>query len=161
MFCPSCGTADQKPNTYCRRCGAWLVDLESIQSKDIKKKEEQMKAMVFFNALSAVLALTSAILLYATYLDTPEIKWSVYVAGALCSIIAGHQTISFLFAREVTNRLRNRLRGYELEAGRGIETQAALLSSRATNEIPGQPNLTEDTTRKLEGAPIAKDSRVR
>src|SRR5215831_17873013 len=100
MYCPSCGAADQRPSNYCRRCGRWLVDLDKIEDKAAKQKEDRMRAMVTFNALSAAMALIAAVVLYSTYLSTPEIKWSIYVAGALCSVIACHQTVSFFFALE-------------------------------------------------------------
>ena len=157
MFCPSCGAADQNPDAYCRRCGQWLVNVDSIQSKAIKKREDQMRTMVVFNALSAVLALTSAIVLYSTYLDTPEIKWSVYVAGALCSVIAVHQTISFFLALTLTARLRRRLTGSEMETGEDFEAPAAFLTSADTARIINQSGVTENTTRTLEAVPIVED----
>jgi hypothetical protein len=88
MFCPYCGTAEQSPKSYCRRCGEWLADLSS-------KPQQRMKVMMVFNALNSFMALFAAVILYSTYLGTPEIKWSVYVGAALCSVIAVHQMISF------------------------------------------------------------------
>ena len=96
MFRPSCGSTDQTAD-YCRRRGQSLIEVESAQKKALKKREGRMRSMVVFNALSAVFALTSAIILYSTYLNTPEAKWSVYVAGALCSVIAVHQNNKLLF----------------------------------------------------------------
>src|SRR5260221_5061196 len=104
MFCPSCGAADQSSNAYCKRCGEWLTDKKSFGGRD--KPAEQITKMAVFNGLSALLALFSAIALYATYLNTPEAKWSVYAAGACCFVIAIHQMLSMAFALELKLRLK-------------------------------------------------------
>ena|SRR5436853_4945587 len=133
MFRPSCGSTDQTAD-YCRRRGQSLIEVESAQKKALKKREGRMRSMVVFNALSAVFALTSAIILYSTYLNTPEAKWSVYVAGALCSVIAVHQTISFFFALDVTRRLSEYLRRSGRLSKSDFE-RGSLLNSPATAEI--------------------------
>src|SRR6267378_5471471 len=109
MFCPNCGASDQSPSAYCKRCGEWLADKRAFGGRGASKPEQRMTSMIVFNGLSALLALFSAIALYATYLDTPEAKWSVYVAGACCFVIAIHQMISIGFALELKLRLK---RGY-------------------------------------------------
>jgi uncharacterized membrane protein YvbJ len=74
MFCPNCGAADQSPNAYCKRCGEWLADKKSFGGRGASKPEERITTMIVFNGLSVLLALFSAIALYATYLNTPEAK---------------------------------------------------------------------------------------
>jgi hypothetical protein len=104
MFCPYCGAGDQSPNAYCRRCGEWLTNMKSRTKRNTSTPEERMTVMTVFNGLSALFALVSAIALYATYLGKPEAKWSIYVAGAFCCIIAVHQSISFAFALDLILR---------------------------------------------------------
>jgi hypothetical protein len=149
MFCPNCGAADQNPNAYCRQCGEWLVDQKSARRHGTKP-EDRMKVMLIFNGLSALLALASAIALYATYLNTPEAKWSIYLAGAFCSVIAVHQTVSFFFALGLTQKFK-RNRG---AASRQIESEAgdrpALLGSAQTAPIIDAPSVTENTTELLD-----------
>lgn len=70
------------------------------------RPEDQLTLMAIFNGMSAAFALFSAIALYATYLGTPEAKWSIYVAGAFCIIITVHQSISCSFAVRQLMRLR-------------------------------------------------------
>src|SRR5882724_9967941 len=106
MFCPNCGAADQSQTAFCKRCGEWLPDRKSFAGRGASKPEERIRTMIVFNGLSALLALFSGIALYATYLNTPEAKWSVYVAGACCFVIAIHQMISFAFALELKLRLK-------------------------------------------------------
>ena len=148
MFCPYCGTPEQNPKSYCRRCGEWLAPLSS-------KPQQRMKVMMVFNALNSLMALFAAVVLYATYLGTPEIKWSVYVGAALCSVIAVHQMISFAFALEL--RLRSRRIDKELTpAAPGADAGfVAQIEGRDTNRILNMPSVTEDTTATLQDAPRA------
>ena len=153
MFCPNCGAADQSPNAYCKRCGEWLADKKSFGGRGASKPEQRMTSMIVFNGLSALLALFSAIALYATYLDTPEAKWSVYVAGACCFVIAIHQMISMGFALELKLRLK---RGH-IEAGQTVVPEAAnsipALGNGETTQFVDARSVTENTTELLEAIP--------
>jgi hypothetical protein len=153
MFCSNCGAADQSPNAYCKRCGEWLADKKSFGGGGGSKPEERMTVMIVFNGLSALLALFSAIILYATYLNTPEAKWSVYVAGACCLVIAIHQMVSLAFALELKLRLK---RGHT-DAGPAIASKAddsvAALGSGKTTQFVDAKSVTESTTELLEAVP--------
>jgi hypothetical protein len=89
----------------------------------------------------------------ATYLNTPDAKWSVYVAGACCLVIAVHQMVSMAFALELKLRLkrdRNDARqATELEAG---DSFAALANGKTTHFVDA-PLVTENTTELLEAVP--------
>jgi len=150
MFCPNCGAAEQNPNAYCRQCGEWLVD-QKAGRRHGTRPEDQIKVMLVFNALSAVLALTSAIALYATYLNTPEAKWSVYVAGAFCSIIAVHQTVSFFFAFGLRRKFK-RGRGVTARSSETETKAVPLLGSPETAPLINAPSVTEATTELLESS---------
>src|SRR5258706_14595185 len=158
MFCPNCGAADQSPNAYCKRCGEWLADKKSFGGRSASKPEQRITSMIVFNGLSALLALFSAIALYATYLNTPEAKWSVYVAGACSFVIAIHQMLSFAFALELKLRLK---RGHTKDRQAiGSETGgrvAALRGGETTQFIDAQ-SVTEQTTALLEAVPRVKDA---
>ena len=159
MFCPSCGAADQSPNAYCKRCGEWLADKKSFGRRGASKPEERMTVMIVFNALSALLALFSAIALYATYLNTPEAKWSVYVAGACCFVIAIHQMLSMAFALELKLRLK---RG-RADAGQATALEAVdsvpVLGAGETTQFVEAPLVTENTTELLEAVPRVTNPR--
>jgi len=154
MFCPACGAADQSPNAYCKRCGEWLTDKRSFGGRGASKPEQRITSMIVFNGLSALLALFSAIALYATYLNTPEAKWSVYVAGACCFVIAIHQMISMGFALELKLRLK---RGQSDAGQQAIISKpgdiVAALSSGKTTQFVQPPVVTENTTELLEAVP--------
>jgi hypothetical protein len=146
MFCPQCGAPDQNSKSYCRRCGEWLAESST-------KPEQRMKVMMVFNGLNSVMALLAAIVLYSTYLGTPEAKWSIYVAGALCSVIAVHQIISFGFALDL--RLRSRRMKQELSANydSGNTEPVGQIEGRDTRHILDLPSVTENTTEILQEAP--------
>ncbi len=149
MFCPNCGASDQTPKSYCRRCGKWLVDKAGRSSA---KPEDRMKVMLVFNALSAFMAAFAAIVLYVTYLGTPEAKWSIYVAGAFCSVIAVHQAVSFTFALEL--KLRSRRGQKDLpELGTANSETVGYLDGRNTHQLLDVPSVTENSTELLQMGP--------
>jgi hypothetical protein len=146
MFCPQCGAPDQNSKSYCRRCGEWL-------SESSTKPEQRMKVMMVFNGLNSVMALLAAIILYSTYLGTPEAKWSIYVAAACCSVIAIHQAISFGFALDL--RLRSwRMRKELPSTYESVNTErVGELEGRDTGHMLNLPSVTENTTEILQEAP--------
>jgi hypothetical protein len=148
MNCPHCGAAEQSAGAYCRRCGEWLSGRRSHGSGS---PEERMTVMIVFSAISAVFALVSAIVLFATYLGRPEAKWSIYLASAMCLVIAVHQAISFGFALGLKVR-RNRGRE-EGMPGRVFESPAPAgeLPGMNTGEVIDMPSVTEATTEFLPG----------
>lgn len=112
-----------------------------------------MKVMMIFNGLNSVMALLSAIILYTTYLGTPEAKWSIYVAAACCSVIAVHQAISFGFALDL--RLRaSRTRKETTPTDESVNTEPrGRIDGRDTRHIIDLPSVTENTTEIFREAP--------
>ena len=145
MFCPYCGAPEQNPKTYCRRCGEWLAAISS-------KPQQRMNVMMVFNALSSLMALLAAVILYSTYLGTPEAKWSIYVAGAFCSVIAVHQMISFAFALELKLRSR-RMTPIPTSPDTAPIQPVGQLEGRDTRQIIDMPSVTENTTEILRESP--------
>ena len=158
MFCPNCGAADQNSNAYCRQCGEWLIDQKSAR-KHGTRPEDQIKAMLIFNGTSALFALVSAVALYASYLGTPEIKWSIYLAGAFCTVIAVHQTVSGFFALGLRQKFK-RIRGKPTAAIQQ-HTGPSLLAGGETAPMVGTPSVTETTTELLESPPRKEGDRIR
>ena len=151
MFCPHCGAQDQKSTSYCRRCGEWLAEPSA-------KPEQRMKVMMVFNGLNSLMALAAAIVLYSTYLNSPEAKWSIYVAGALCSIIAVHQLISFIFA--IGLRLRSQRSRDELSPPSFSDAErSGQIEGRDTRRFVDMSSVTENTTEILQGAPRRVDTK--
>lgn len=154
MYCPICGAEGQGANAYCKRCGEWLPDMKARSRMAFGGETPQQNIFMglFMSALSTVVALFSAIALYATYLGTAEAKWSVYLAAAFCLCIAGWQTSSFV----VGLKLRRRLKGAremasepkKLEANRTMPT----LDAGDLSSFVNPHSITENTTELLQPA---------
>jgi hypothetical protein len=84
MFCPKCGNADQKPETYCRQCGTYLPDFDKLKSKEIPP-EEHLKANSTLNIMSAIVSGGLAILLHATFTGRANTPILISVAAGLLS----------------------------------------------------------------------------
>lgn len=151
MFCPNCGTGDQSPNAYCKRCGQWLLDQKSVR-RHTTTPEKRLHVMTVFNALSAVFGLASTIILYAS-IGTSGAKAAMFVAAAFCTVIAVHQTISFFFALELRQRLKRGRGDTSQLRGPDTERSVASLGSGETAEFINARSVTENTTELLESVP--------
>lgn len=69
MFCPKCGKGEQTANSFCRQCGEWLPDMNSVNRRGIAKMSpaKSAKLMLIFSIMCAALALAMAIILGATF----------------------------------------------------------------------------------------------
>jgi uncharacterized membrane protein YvbJ len=65
MFCPNCGKSDQQADAYCRQCGAPTPDLSGKNKLTFGggTPEEQIRANLFLNLLSAVVSFVLAVVL--------------------------------------------------------------------------------------------------
>ena len=149
MNCPYCGTAEQNADAYCRRCGEWLSSHGVRHSGGRGSPTGRLSVMLVFNALSAVFALVSVVTLWTTYLGRAEAKWSIYIAGALCIVIAVHQAISFAFALKLKLRLSRGLVRPGADGGAAPRQPVRVLESRSAEEIIELPSVTEGTTELL------------
>lgn len=69
MFCPKCGKDEQSPNAYCRACGEWLTDVNSIKRGGAAQMspEKSLRLILTFSVLCAVFALATALVLIITF----------------------------------------------------------------------------------------------
>lgn len=150
MFCPGCGADGQTATAYCKRCGDWLPEFKRRSNAfGGDTPQQNVFTGLFMSALSAVVALFSAIALYATYLGTDEAKWSIYVAAAFCLCIAGWQVSSFVVGLKLRRR-RNRARA-------GLETYSQIKRATPSPALPPADmsnfvraqSVTENTTELL------------
>jgi hypothetical protein len=151
MFCPLCGAQDQQAKAYCKRCGEWLPDMKAKSRMTFGGETPQQNLFIslFMSVLSAAVALFSAIALYATYLGSNEIKWSIYLAAAFCLCIAGWQISSFF----ATLKLKKRLgQGRETPRLRNIEAvqQRSALGPANLDQFVGADSVTDRTTELLD-----------
>lgn len=153
MFCPNCGTADQQPDTYCRNCGNFLPDFSGNKKKKATP-EDQFRVSLLFNIMSAIAALSMAIMLYVFHLGKPDTHPSVYMAAALLVAISSWQIASFFNNRQLKNRFvrKTENEAAETDAENVKEFQSAkenyqLQEADLSDMIP--PSIVENTTKKL------------
>jgi hypothetical protein len=154
MYCPRCGKADQKENTYCRQCGNFLPDFEKIKKREISP-EDHIKANTVLTLLTGVVSLTLAIILYAMFLGKENTPVIIYV-------VAGFLTA--MFAWQVQTFWRTLLLKKHLKKSKNFENNEdkndsanPILESKPTNELLPEPSfedvvpisVTENTTKYL------------
>lgn len=152
MFCPSCGADNQTANSYCKRCGDWLPEFKRRSRGAFGGDTPQQNIFIglFMNALSAVVALFSAIALYATYLGTDEAKWSIYLAAAFCLCIAGWQLSSFVVGLKLRRRFNRARERVEADSRlQEAKVSPALPPADMSNFVRAR-SVTENTTELLQ-----------
>lgn len=152
MFCPGCGADNQTAKAYCKRCGEWLPEFKRRASGAFggETPQENVFMGLFLSALSAAVALFSAIALYATYLGTNEAKWSIYVAAAFSLCIAGWQLSSFAVGLKLRRRLNRAREGVEVDSHLQEAPRSPALPSADTSNIVRANSVTENTTELLQ-----------
>ena len=151
MFCPNCGTGSQTANAYCKRCGDWLPTLKRSRAAfGGETPQQNIFTGLFLSALSAAVALFSAIALYATYLGTNEAKWSIYVAAAFCLCIAGWQLSSFVIGLKLRSRLKRAHAGEQVDSSLAEAEASPALPPADMSNFVGAQSVTENTTELLE-----------
>ena len=152
MFCPGCGADGQTANAYCKRCGDWLPEFKRRSNAAFGGETPQQNVFtgLFMSALSAVVALFSAIALYATYLGTDEAKWSIYLAAAFCLCIAGWQVSSFVVGLKLRNRLNRARARVEGDSQLKQATASSALPPADMSNFVKAQSVTENTTELLQ-----------
>lgn len=82
MFCPKCGSPEQLPETYCRRCGIFLPDPDK-KAKPRNTPQEHVKVNMVLSSLTIVASFTLAILLYSILGFRQSTHPLIYVTAAL------------------------------------------------------------------------------
>jgi hypothetical protein len=151
MFCPSCGADGQAANAFCKRCGDWLPEFKRRSSAfGGETPQQNVFTGLFMSALSAIVALFSAIALYATYLGTDQAKWSIYLAAAFCLCIAGWQTSSFVVGLKLRRRLNRARAGVEADSQLKQATDSPALPPADMSNFVRAQSVTENTTEILQ-----------
>lgn len=150
MFCPNCGAESQSAEVYCKRCGEWVPDLKSKKAKwGGETPEQHITVMLFLNGFSAVAALISAIVLYATNLGgEARMTWQVSMTAALCVSISAWQLSAFLIGLKLRRRLK-RGRGEPQATFGASHGQQALGAADTSQFVRAGGSVTENTTELL------------
>lgn len=149
MFCPNCSKGEQKPESFCRRCGKFLPDFERAGRRQITP-QEHLKANSILNVMTAIASLTLAILLYVIFLGKADTPVIIYVT-------AGFLTAMFAWQVQIFWRSQLLKKQIILPRRAEIEEKPKEVESFATRELLNEADLsdrvpasvTENTTKNL------------
>lgn len=163
MYCPNCGTAEQIANSYCRKCGEFLIDASDkfnsvFKFFGINTPEKQINLNLVFDLVSVIFSLLLLVSLIGYFqanvdnhppMETPLI---IYFVEAFLAFITVWQFLGFVISINLKSKFSNRNKPQK----RGISNQSKNKLSAATLELPPPdtndlmpPDATENTTREL------------
>jgi hypothetical protein len=157
VFCPSCGAEGQSADSYCKRCGDWLPERVGFIRRALwgqgTTPEQKIGTMLIRDAVTAALALSSAIALYLSSADGGA-SLIVKIIIGVSLLIAVAQIDSFM----VGFRLRQTLKQIRSDATLATRSPAELESSAHFNtaQLDSAKTAREDTTKPLERRPRAR-----
>ena len=150
MFCPKCGSPEQSPETFCRSCGIYLPDLDSLRSSE-QPPEMHIKANAVLSIMTIVASLAVVAMLIAAFYgrETPVV---IYPAAGLLVAISAWQIQTFwrtILLRRQLERDLPRWAESKNEHSIGGRNQPQLSEAEFENYI--KVSVTERTTRDLAG----------
>lgn len=154
MFCPKCGTTDQKPESFCRQCGIFLPDFDKLKRKETPP-EEHLNANSILNIMSAVVSGALAILLHAFYTGRENTPPLIIATASLLSAMFCWEVQTIWWTRQLKRQLSRRKKKEKVGA-EAFDTNP-LIESTKTNKLLNesdfrnvvQPSIIENTTRSL------------
>ena len=159
MFCPKCGADAQSADSYCKRCGEWLPDIDALARPMLFRKwtrEQKIRKMRILEAISAGLSLTSAAIIISVLRGGAETQLLI-LAVFCCFIVAAYQVVNFYLGHKLQQRVDQSRAGsrdeIKTEAGKGVR---ALGPAGATPFVRGH-SVVEKTTELLE--PVPREAR--
>lgn len=107
MYCPNCGEADQKKETFCRKCGIYLVEFGKIKKSE-RPIEENFTANTFLSALTGITSLILAVILYVMFLGKEDTPIIIYVVAGFLIAMFAWQVQSFLRILQLKKQFKKR-----------------------------------------------------
>ena len=147
MFCPTCGTADQKPDTFCRKCGAFLPDFDKLKKRETPP-EEHIKVNIVLNLMTAVVSLGLAITLYTIFLGKEDTPVIIYITAGFLTAMCAWQIQTFWRTLKLKKQFPKR--NIEAENEKVLEskpTKELLNEADMSDFVPA--SVTENTTKNL------------
>jgi hypothetical protein len=154
MFCPKCGADGQSAESYCKRCGEWLLDLDAIvRSPGLFRKrtrEEKIRKMRVLEAVSAGLSLTAAAIITSVLVAGGDVQL-LFLAALCCVIVALYQSINFYLGYKLQRGIdQSRTNtSNEIEAAEDFRR----LSAADTSAFVNRASVVENTTELLQPLP--------
>ena len=155
MFCPNCGKADQKENSYCRHCGEFLPDFSQKNNLAFggNTPEDQIRTNLVLNLMSAIVSFVLAIILFATSgFFSPQASPITYIVIAFLFAMSAWQISTFAVGLKLKKRFKKEKQAATTpepdKQFQAAETRELLNEADPSNAVP-IGSVTENTTRKL------------
>ena len=151
MFCPKCGAADQSAESYCKRCGDWLPDVEALTRPGLFRKrtrEEKIRKMRVLEVVSAGLSLTAAAIISAVLFGSSDVQL-LFLAFLCCLFVTVYQLVNFYLGQNLHQKI-NQSRVTET---RTTENRVGALNSGEPTTFVNRSTVVENTTERLEAIP--------
>ena len=151
LFCSKCGAPDQSAESYCKRCGDWIPDVDALTRRGLFRKstrEEKLRKMRVLEMVSAGLSLTSAAIIAAVLVGNDT--QFLFLAFLCCLFVALYQGVNFYLGRNLQQKInQSRVK----ETGTLPESRVGALNSGEATEFVNNVSVVENTTKRLEPIP--------
>ncbi len=148
MYCPNCGASDQKKETYCRKCGVYLAEFGKVKKSE-RPIEENFKINSFLTALTGLVSLTLAIILYVMFLGKDDTPVIIYIVAGFLTAMFAWQVQTFLRTLQLKKQYKKRT-AFENEQDSALgsaQTKELLPEADLSDVVPA--SVTENTTKNL------------
>jgi hypothetical protein len=154
MFCPKCGADAQSAESYCKRCGEWLPDIDALVRPGLFRKptrEDKIRKMRVLEAVSAGLSLISAAIIISILAGGGDTQL-LFLAAFCCLLVAAYQVVNFYLGYKLHQRVDQSRAGTDVI---GAETEKGVRVLRSADATPfvGGHSVIENTTELLEPIP--------
>ena len=155
MFCPKCGADAQSAESYCKRCGEWLPDIDNLTRPRLFRKrtrEEKIRKMRVLEAVSAGLSLTAATIIIAILAGGGDTQL-LFLAAFCCVLVAAYQAVNFYLGYKLQERIAQ-TRAQVSDESKSIDgKKVRSLSPGDVTSFVGRNSVVDNTTELLDPIP--------
>jgi hypothetical protein len=151
IFCPKCGADSQNVESYCKRCGEWLPDIDALIHRKLFRKltrEQKIEKIRILEAVSAGLSLTSAAIIISILAGGD--RQILFLAAFCCILVAVYQMINIYLGYKLQHRIVRSHTASTGEMESNDEKRAPALGASAATQVANSQSVTENTTELLE-----------
>jgi hypothetical protein len=155
MFCPKCGADAQSAESYCKRCGEWLPDIDALVRPRLFRKRtraDKIRKMRVLEAVSAGLSLVSAAIIISILAGGGDTQL-LFLATFCCLLVAAYQVVNFYLGYKLQQRVDQSRADVTDEIAAEAEKGVRVLRSAAATPLVAGNSVIENTTELLEPIP--------
>lgn len=161
MFCPNCGTSEQSPDTYCKKCGTHLRDA-SFRGRLLGANNPGNAAWLILisSVFIAVLCVSISLLIFRAESsgDLAHLKY----AAALCWVIIGYLVTLSVVGFRLRRKMRRAQSSLDESAFAANNSGGVVPSpGKRTGRLPGAESSGEAATELLNLTPREFEERKR